>query len=77
MTVLFILFSTGLSGLFCAAAVAAAVVRGGFPPHGGAGASQVRSPRLEHPVRVQPGRLRRQCAVRAEPPRRHGPQEGN
>ncbi len=41
-----------------------------------AGAAQVWAVGLEHPVRVQHGRLQRERAIRAEPPRRHGPQKG-
>jgi hypothetical protein len=71
-----VLWHTGLAGLLGAASVAAAAVRGGVPAHGGAGTSQVRPSGLEHSVRVQSSRLRGERAVRAEPPRRHGPQEG-
>ena len=58
------------------AAVATHALRCRLPAHRRSGAAQVRPARLEHTVRVQRRRLQRVGAVRAEPPRRHGPQAG-
>ena len=52
-------------------------VRGGIPVHDSSGEEEVRTVGLEHPVRVQPGRLHHFSTVRPEPPGRSGAQEGN
>ena len=56
--------------------MAGAALRAVLPAHGAAGTAQVRQPRLERPLRVQPVGSGRQHPVLAEPSRRHGRQEG-
>lgn len=67
---------TGPARLLQRPPVAATPLRHRLPPHGGPGTKEVRRPRLEHPLRVQPGGLPSLCTVYPEPPRRHGSEEG-
>lgn len=48
-------------------------VRRGVSAHDCPGETEIRTVGLEHTVRVQPSRFRRQRSVRAKSPGRHGP----
>ena len=51
---------SGHVGLLDPLVVADHALRRGLPSHRGAGAQEVRAPRLEHSLRVQPGGFQRQ-----------------